>query len=116
MGTTCQYLPWHQYQTVLTHYINQLQSKLDFQKQIVRVLVEVLNAFHFDLSKADLTGLMEVKGVLAGKRWKEPNKGSEKENEPPAEVKNAELKSEAAPDAQNISKNDSLLDGEFSSK
>uniref|UniRef100_A0A146LBX0 Small subunit processome component 20 n=2 Tax=Lygus hesperus TaxID=30085 RepID=A0A146LBX0_LYGHE len=67
VGTVCQYLPWHQYQAVLVYYLSKLQEGVDFQRQIVRILVDILNAFHFNLTKADLSVLMEVKGVLAEK-------------------------------------------------
>ncbi|KAF6203330.1 hypothetical protein GE061_003748 [Apolygus lucorum] len=76
VGTVSQYLPWHQYQAVLVYYLGKLQEGVDFQRQVVRILVDILNAFHFNLTKADLSVLMEVKGVLA-------KKDDEKENEKP---------------------------------
>lgn len=30
-----------------------MQKKNDFQKQLVRINIEILNAFHFDLSSAE---------------------------------------------------------------
>lgn len=47
-------LPWHQYELVLRFYLAKLKSSLEFQKQLVRIVVTILNAFHFDLSNADL--------------------------------------------------------------
>lgn len=64
LGAVCLYLPWYQYQTVLLYYLGRLQAGVEYQRQIVRILVEILNAFHFDLSKGDLTVLNELRGVL----------------------------------------------------
>ncbi|XP_014242650.1 small subunit processome component 20 homolog [Cimex lectularius] len=63
VGTACRLLPWHQYQNVLLYYLGKLQTEPDFQKQIVRILVEILNAFHFDLSQADLDLFNIEKGI-----------------------------------------------------
>lgn len=47
-------LPWHHYELVLRYYLGKLRQSIEFQKQLVRVIVAILNAFHFDLSNADL--------------------------------------------------------------
>lgn len=48
-------LPWHHYELVLRYYLGKLRHSVEFQKQLVRIIVEILNAFHFDLKNADLT-------------------------------------------------------------
>lgn len=48
----CHMLPWHQYEGVLKFYLSRLRFKLEFQKQLVRLTVAILDAYHFDLSKA----------------------------------------------------------------
>lgn len=50
-------LPWRQYQSILTLYIHKLQENIEYQKQLVRIVIEVLNAFHFDLTLADMACL-----------------------------------------------------------
>jgi len=53
-------LPWHQYETSLRFYLAKLRYQVDFQKQLVRTVVAILDAFHFDLSRAH-TSAMEDK-------------------------------------------------------
>lgn len=50
----CKMLPWHHYELVLRFYLGKLRQSVEFQKQLVRVVIAILNAFHFDLSNADL--------------------------------------------------------------
>ncbi|XP_056635303.1 small subunit processome component 20 homolog isoform X1 [Diorhabda sublineata] len=52
IGVVCRILPWHQYEGVLKYYLLKLSGKLDYQKQLVRLLVTILDAFHFDLHNA----------------------------------------------------------------
>lgn len=52
IGTVCQLLPWYQYETSLRFYLAKLHYQVDFQKQLVRTVVAILDAFHFDLSRA----------------------------------------------------------------
>ena len=56
----CRLLPWHQYETSLRFYLAKLRYQVDFQKQLVRTVVAILDAFHFDLSRA-LTSAIEDK-------------------------------------------------------
>lgn len=44
-------LPWHQYESILRFYLTKLRTKREFQKQLVRIVVAVLDSYHFDLSK-----------------------------------------------------------------
>lgn len=48
-------LPWHQYETVLRFYLAKLRYQFDFQKQMVRTVVTILDAFHFDISRAQIS-------------------------------------------------------------
>ncbi|KAL1130995.1 hypothetical protein AAG570_012235 [Ranatra chinensis] len=54
LGTVCRLLPWHQYSTILSYYLGKLRSSFEYQKQLVRITVEILNSFHFDISQASL--------------------------------------------------------------
>lgn len=51
VGVVCRLLPWNQYESVLIEYLDKLKTGLEFQRQVVRVIVAILDAFHFDLSK-----------------------------------------------------------------
>uniref|UniRef100_A0A0C9R5L4 UTP20 protein n=1 Tax=Fopius arisanus TaxID=64838 RepID=A0A0C9R5L4_9HYME len=51
VGAVCRLLPWHQYAIILKYYLDKLRSSTEFQKQIVRTVIAILDAFHYDLSK-----------------------------------------------------------------
>ncbi|KAK9881414.1 hypothetical protein WA026_016304 [Henosepilachna vigintioctopunctata] len=52
VGVICRLLPWHQYEGLLKFYLNKLRGKVNYQKQLVRLNVAILDSFHFDLHKA----------------------------------------------------------------
>lgn len=51
IGMVCRFLPWHHYEIILRHYLNKLKRSVEFQKQLIRIVVAILNSFHYDLSK-----------------------------------------------------------------
>lgn len=51
VGIVCKHLPWHHYEIILKHYLNKLRSSMEHQKQLVRIVVGILDSFHYDLSK-----------------------------------------------------------------
>lgn len=51
VGVICRIIPWHQYEGMLKYTLSKLRYKVEFQKQMVRLVVAILDAFHFDLSK-----------------------------------------------------------------
>lgn len=53
IGAVCHLLPWHQYETILKYYIKNMRYNAQYQKQMVRIVMHILDAFHFDLSKAN---------------------------------------------------------------
>ncbi|XP_074650347.1 small subunit processome component 20 homolog [Tubulanus polymorphus] len=57
VAAICKRLPWKQYNQILRHFLAQLPKSLENQKMIVRVLVAILDSFHFDLSAAPELGL-----------------------------------------------------------
>lgn len=59
VNTTCRLLPWHQYEMILKFYLKKLQRKSEYQRQLVRIVVAILDAFHYDLSKAEAEKLTE---------------------------------------------------------
>lgn len=53
VGAVCRLLPWHQYESILKYYIKNMRFNIQYQKQMVRIVMQILDAFHFDLSKAN---------------------------------------------------------------
>ncbi|KAK7865447.1 hypothetical protein R5R35_002325 [Gryllus longicercus] len=53
IGVVSNFLPWFHYEAVLRFYLNKLHTMPEFQKQLVRVVVSILDAFHFDVSLAE---------------------------------------------------------------
>lgn len=54
IGVVCHFLPWHQYESILKYYLKKMRYKVEYQKQLVRLVMQVLDAFHFDLSNAKM--------------------------------------------------------------
>ncbi|KAF5285550.1 hypothetical protein FQA39_LY16615 [Lamprigera yunnana] len=54
LNMACSLLPWHQYERILKLYLNKLQSNTDYQRELVKILVAILDAFHFNLDKANV--------------------------------------------------------------
>ncbi|XP_011858769.1 PREDICTED: small subunit processome component 20 homolog [Vollenhovia emeryi] len=51
VGVVCRLLPWHHYEIILKYYLGKLRSSIEFQKQVVRIVVTILDSFHYDLTK-----------------------------------------------------------------
>ncbi|KAL4717980.1 hypothetical protein ACJJTC_013019 [Scirpophaga incertulas] len=50
--TTCsRLLPWYHYEVILKTYLNKIRRSTEHQKQLTRLLVGILDSFHFDFSK-----------------------------------------------------------------
>ncbi|KAL1517967.1 hypothetical protein ABEB36_001661 [Hypothenemus hampei] len=54
VGVICRIIPWHQYEGILKFALAKLRDKMEFQRQLVRLVVEILDSFHYDLSKGQL--------------------------------------------------------------
>lgn len=52
ISTCCRLLPWYHYEVILKLYLNKMRHTTEHQKQLTRILTGVLDAFHFDFSKA----------------------------------------------------------------
>jgi len=50
VGSVCSMLPWAEYEAVLRYHLARLPRMYDYQKQLVRTVIAVLDAYHFDLS------------------------------------------------------------------
>lgn len=66
VGVVCQLLPWQHYYTILRYYLTKMRSSHDYQKQCVRIVVRILDAFHFDLTMAqsDVETLDKLKATI----------------------------------------------------
>ncbi|KAK3096539.1 hypothetical protein FSP39_001125 [Pinctada imbricata] len=53
IGKICLHLPWPLYIHQLKYYLQLLPKRLDKQKLLVRVVVAIMDAFHFDLQKTE---------------------------------------------------------------
>ncbi|RZB39164.1 small subunit processome component 20 -like, partial [Asbolus verrucosus] len=56
-GVVCRILPWHQYEGILKYYLAKLRKNVDHQKQLVRIIVIILDTFHYDLSKGQISSV-----------------------------------------------------------
>ncbi|KAH3726396.1 hypothetical protein DPMN_052258, partial [Dreissena polymorpha] len=68
IGVICKVLPWKHYMGQLRFYLKQLPLKMEKQKLLVRVIVAILDNFHFDLNKSTLN----VKNTPVPKVEREP--------------------------------------------
>ncbi|XP_050073163.1 small subunit processome component 20 homolog [Anopheles maculipalpis] len=48
----CRLLPWRGYHMVLHQYLRKLKFSFEYQKQLLRIVIGIMDAFHFDLSAA----------------------------------------------------------------
>ena len=55
IATISKFLPWNNYELLLRFYIRKLRLDSSYQKQLIKLIPAILDAFHFDLSKADKT-------------------------------------------------------------
>ncbi|XP_058455453.1 small subunit processome component 20 homolog isoform X2 [Malaya genurostris] len=46
-------LPWPSYRALLKQYLNKMKNNIEYQKQLIKIVVSLLDNFHFDLSNAD---------------------------------------------------------------
>ncbi|XP_044013798.1 small subunit processome component 20 homolog [Aphidius gifuensis] len=53
VGACCRLLSWNRYLIILEHHLNKLKSSNEFQRQLTRIVITILDAFHYDLSKLD---------------------------------------------------------------
>ncbi|XP_068632256.1 small subunit processome component 20 homolog [Battus philenor] len=51
ISTCCRLLPWYHYEVILKLYLNKMRHSTEYQKQLTRILIGIVDAFHFDFSK-----------------------------------------------------------------
>lgn len=80
ISTCCRLLPWYHYEVILKLYLNKMRHSSEYQKQLTRLVVGIIDAFHFDFSKAKNIEL--PKALMANVDNRKPiNKNSNKERE-----------------------------------
>ena len=55
LGIVCRQLPWPRYLITLRYYLGETLKSIENQKLIVKILVSVLDSFHFDLRHSSFT-------------------------------------------------------------
>ena len=55
LGTVCRQLPWPRYLIVLRYYLGEILKSIENQKLAVKILVSVLDSFHYDLQHSSFT-------------------------------------------------------------
>ncbi|KAH1010705.1 small subunit processome component 20 homolog [Dendroctonus ponderosae] len=102
VGVLCRIIPWHQYEAVLKYTLSKLRYKAEFQKQLIRLVVIILDAFHFDLSKGHIGEFKKCDELMKGAAMEVDKVGKEKvisevvmegdkvEDKEPADGENAE--------------------------
>ncbi|XP_065094084.1 small subunit processome component 20 homolog isoform X2 [Ochlerotatus camptorhynchus] len=56
-------LPWPNYKALLKQYLFKMKHNIEYQKQLIRLVVSLLDHFHFDLSRANLNQLQDIGGL-----------------------------------------------------
>ena len=80
IGVVCKLLPWHQYESILKYYLKKMRYNVEYQKQCVRTVMQILDSFHFDLSKAKVAK-QEIAETLSKQAAEEKKLLEEAENE-----------------------------------
>nr|XP_029728237.1 small subunit processome component 20 homolog isoform X2 [Aedes albopictus] len=57
-------LPWTSYKALLKQYLNKMKHNIEYQKQLIRLVVALLDNFHFDLTQADTALLQDIGGLV----------------------------------------------------
>ncbi|XP_017786283.1 PREDICTED: small subunit processome component 20 homolog [Nicrophorus vespilloides] len=79
IGVVCRLLPQQIYLGVLKYYLNKLRTSFTYQKQLVKVVVQILDAFHYDLSQ----GQVEPPKVIPRVEYEEGKDEDEEEQQEP---------------------------------
>uniref|UniRef100_A0A1B0FCE8 Uncharacterized protein n=1 Tax=Glossina morsitans morsitans TaxID=37546 RepID=A0A1B0FCE8_GLOMM len=110
VGVVCQLLPWPQYSVILKYYLTKLRSSAEYQKQCVRAVVRILDAFHYDLSQGQMEDqaiLEKLKNELQEKNKNIERKKTEKENK--ANLECSEEETATNKQEENIGDNNQTL-------
>ncbi|KAL2713487.1 small subunit processome component 20 [Vespula squamosa] len=81
VGTVCKLLPWYHYEIILKYYLNALRRNVQFQKQVIRLIVTILDSFHYDLSKYKPLKEISVEGTALSESGKDLNHENNEEKD-----------------------------------
>ncbi|CAB3374755.1 Hypothetical predicted protein [Cloeon dipterum] len=83
VAAVCALLPWAEYEAVMRYHLTRLPRMLDYQKQLVRTVIAVLDAFHFDLSILESKKIapMMMSWLSCSSRWATRRKMGDKKEE-----------------------------------
>uniref|UniRef100_A0A182SN63 DRIM domain-containing protein n=1 Tax=Anopheles maculatus TaxID=74869 RepID=A0A182SN63_9DIPT len=97
----CRLLPWRGYHMVLHQYLRKLKHSWEYQKQLLRIVIGIMDAFHFDLSAAIHTGVGgEVKNESKSANALMDNKLTLKQDTDEDEATKEEVAQEAVPEEE----------------
>ncbi|XP_012286717.1 small subunit processome component 20 homolog [Orussus abietinus] len=91
LGVVSRLLPWQQYEVLLRFYLDKLKSSTEHQRQIVRIVVAILDGFHYDLGKFKEKPEGQVKVSPPGKPEKPPGDAEDAVQEEEEEEEDASL-------------------------
>lgn len=66
VATMARLLPWSSYKALLKQYLYKMKHSLEYRKQLIKLVIGLLDNFHFDLSKADAANICDVNEVNSG--------------------------------------------------
>jgi U3 small nucleolar RNA-associated protein 20 len=58
-------LSWQNYESLLRFYLSNMTRQIEYQKQAVKAVVAILNAFHFDLKNSKFKSYYAAKAIAA---------------------------------------------------
>uniref|UniRef100_A0A1Q3EYM7 Putative u3 small nucleolar rna-associated protein 20 n=1 Tax=Culex tarsalis TaxID=7177 RepID=A0A1Q3EYM7_CULTA len=82
VATVARLLPWPSYKALLKQNLYKMKHSLEYRKQLIKVVIGLLDNFHFDLSEvdaADICDVNEVVQVNAEKDEESENEGDDGE-------------------------------------
>lgn len=113
VGTVCKLLPWHQYEIVLKHYLDKLKRSVEYQRQLVRIIVIILDSFHYNLSKyKPLEGSIESKGIkgTVPEEKKKPDENLDDKSDEKDIEQEVEEKLDEALNSENVDNMEEIVD------
>jgi U3 small nucleolar RNA-associated protein 20 len=102
IGSLCKFLPWAQYEYLLKLYLFKLRKSLEYQKQLVKLVIIILDGYHFDLSLAE----SKSKALTEGDATVDDEKDVIKTVDPDVEQEGEEGDEEEAPPPELVSPNE----------
>ncbi|XP_075973802.1 small subunit processome component 20 homolog [Anticarsia gemmatalis] len=89
VSTCCRLLPWYHYEVILKLYLNKMRHSSEHHKQLTRIIVGIMDSFHFDFSKVKH---IEIPKALTASvhKFKKIDTSENKENLDVSNVENAE--------------------------